>query len=562
MGNSVSLFSGHDANVTFYDEKRDAYHIIELERLLKKRYFRLHFDNDDQAMFDILTKCQEIAEKHWGFKNEYDVLYDLEPWGGTNKVANSVFNAKKCIVGSGDTQPAASKQKDLGGPHYTAATHHMCHAANSFYLSPYPEAIIFSYDGGGGDGFFNVYHGVKPGHTSNIFPKASGINHIFKVPSDFGGGYLLFGSSVREVSEKSRHHLAISGKIMGLSAYGTPDMSAVQPMGQFLFDRDYKTMSSHISKNWGLKNVDAPWDNPLKNWVFEGQKGYDYAATAQLAFESAFFHVMEEVLKKFPDIPICMTGGASLNVLVNEKIKSKTGRGVFVTPSPSDCGLSLGHMLLHRNPSKQIKVAYSGLPLLDKDNLQNEVKNRNAKKVTLTDVAKLLKDGKIVGMVYGDSEYGPRALGNRSIVCDPSYPNMKDILNSKVKFREWYRPFAPFCKKEEASLWFSSLNFDNLEFMSFAPEVKEEYHSRLPAITHVDGTARLQCVTQDSHEKFFELLTEFGKLSETNVLLNTSFNIRGNPILSTIEDALHVLDNTDLDYVLIEDYLFEKKQDQ
>lgn len=559
MGNSVSLFSGHDANVTFYNEENDSYHIIELERMLKKRYFRLHFDNDDPTMHMILSECQSIAERYWGFTNDYDVLYDLEPWGNTNAVARSVFNARKCVVGSGDVQANAGAQAQSGGPHYTAATHHLCHAANTFYLSPYSEAIIFSYDGGGGDGFFNIYHGVKPGVTSSIFPKAQGINHIRKIPSDFGGGYLLFGSSVREVSEKSRHHLAISGKIMGLSAYGTPDVKSTLAMGQFLFDRDYKKMANAIVPEWPLKNIDSPWENPLDNWVFEGQKGYDYAATSQLAFEQAFFFIMDEVLPAFPDLPICMSGGASLNVLVNEKIKSKTSRPVFVTPAPSDCGLSLGHMLLHRNPSKQITTTYSGLPLLDRDNLENEVKDRNAKKVTIQDVANLLKAGKIIGMVYGDSEYGPRALGNRSIVCDPSYPNMKDILNSKVKFREWYRPFAPFCKKEEAHRWFDSTNFDNLEFMSFAPEVKQEYRDKLPAITHVDGTARLQCVTESSHSIFYDLLTEFGKISETNVLLNTSFNIRGNPILSTIEDALHVLDNTELDCVLIEGYLFEKE---
>ena len=160
-----------------------------------------------------------------------------------------------------------------------------------------------------------------------------------------------------------------------------------------------------------------------------------------------------------------------------------------------------------------------------------------------------------MGLVYGDSEVGPRALGNRSIVCDPNIADMKDILNSKVKFREWYRPFAPFCKKEEADQWFETRNFDNLEYMSYAPKVKVD---TLPSITHVDGTARLQTVTEESHPHFYELLTEFGKISETNVLLNTSFNIRGFPILSTIEDALYALNNTQMDYVVIENYLFGK----
>ena len=188
-----------------------------------------------------------------------------------------------------------------------------------------------------------------------------------------------------------------------------------------------------------------------------------------------------------------------------------------------------------------------------KNDLDEFIKEYDAKKITKKDIAKLIKDGKIIGLVYGDSEVGPRALGNRSIVCDPNIPDMKDILNSKVKFREWYRPFAPFCKKEDAHKYFDSPNFDNLEYMSYAPRVKVD---TLPSITHVDGTARLQTVTEESHSHFYELLTEFGKLSDTNVLLNTSFNIRGYPILSTIEDALYALENTEMDYVVIEDYLF------
>ena len=213
-------------------------------------------------------------------------------------------------------------------------------------------------------------------------------------------------------------------------------------------------------------------------------------------------------------------------------------------------------MFLYRKPTKRVDITYAGLPLIgSRAGLNFFATKYKAKKVNKKEIAQLIKDGKILGLVYGDSEVGPRALGNRSIVCDPNIADMKDILNSKVKFREWYRPYAPFCKKEEADQWFETRNFDNLEYMSYAPKVKVD---TLPSITHVDGTARLQTVTEESHPHFYELLTEFGKISETNVLLNTSFNIRGYPILSTIEDALYALNKTDMDYVVIEDYLFGK----
>ena len=200
---------------------------------------------------------------------------------------------------------------------------------------------------------------------------------------------------------------------------------------------------------------------------------------------------------------------------------------------------------------------YDGIELLDKNDLKNHVKKRNAKQVTIAEVVDLLKDGKIIGVVNGDSEIGPRALGNRSIICDPSFENMKDTLNEKVKFREWYRPFAPVCLLGDSSEYFENVFESN--YMSHAPKVREKYKTVLKSITHVDDTSRLQTVCEETgHEFFKNILVELKSRNEIPVILNTSFNIRGYPILTTIEDALYVLDNTELDYVLIEGYLFSK----
>ena len=515
MKNLVSIFAGHDANITFYNADKDEYHLIELERLVKKRYFRLHVDNSPEYQKEILTLCQEIAEEDWGIENNYEAVL-ISSDGFIQVDPKEIFNTEKVV---------------------TVARHHQTHAAAAYYLSPFKNALIVSYDGGGDDGHFNVYA------ASN-----GEIKLLKNIKSDFGGGYLLCGSMIREVAEKSKHQLALSGKLMGLCGYGKTNYDMVQAFEEFFFDRDYEKLSNWT--NLPLKNIKNPWKNPLENWVFEGQDGYDIAATAQAGFEDAFFSVLD---KYDTDIPLIITGGCALNVLVNEKVKEYYNREVFVPPNPHDGSLSLGHMLIYNPPSRKIDITYQGLPLVDKNDLNEFIKEYNAKKITKADIAKFLKDGKIIGLVYGDSEVGPRALGNRSIVCDPNIPDMKDILNSKVKFREWYRPFAPFCKKEEAPKYFDTYNYENLEFMSHAPKVKVD---TLPSITHVDGTARLQTVTEESHSHFYELLTEFGKLSDTNVLLNTSFNIRGYPILSTIEDALYALENTEMDYVVIEDYLF------
>ena len=523
MKNLVSIFAGHDANVSFYNAKTDEYYTIEVERLVKKRYFRLHEDNNPEYQKEILTLCREIAEEDWGIENDYEaVLVSTDGYIQPPSTLKEVFNTENVR---------------------TIARHHETHAASAFYMSPFEEALVVSYDGGGDDGHFNVYTANK-----------KGIKLLEKVPSDFGGGYLLCGSMIREVAEKSRHQLALSGKMMGLCAYGNVIEEHVPAFAMFFFNRDYKQLAEKTGLP--LKNLDNPWDNPLENWVFEGQEGYDIAATAQRAFEVAFFSVLDRYDN---DVPLVLTGGCALNVLVNEQLKKHTNRQIYVPPNPHDGSLSLGHMFLYKKPEKSVNITYAGLPLTDKELFPEYIDKYNARKIDKKELAQLIKDGNIIGLVYGDSEVGPRALGNRSIVCDPNIREMKDILNAKVKFREWYRPFAPFCKKEDAPKYFESRNFDNLEYMSYAPKVKDEYVDKLPSITHIDNTARLQTVTEESHAEFYELLTEFGKISETNVLLNTSFNIRGYPILSSIEDALYALNNTQMDYVVIEDYLFEAK---
>jgi len=521
----VSIFAGHDASLTFYDSDKSKYHIIELERLVKKRYFRLHVDNSREEIRKILIECKNIARDFWGF-DKYDAVI-VTADGGLNpeNVLLEVFETNNILW---------------------AKNHHECHAYCAFYLSPFEESLIISFDGGGNDGFFNIYLG-----------NSNGINQIESIKSDFGGGYLLGASILKEISEKSCHQLSLAGKMMGLCAYGKPRKELVDSFKKFFFDKDYKKLSSETGLD--LLNLDNPWSNPMRNAKFQEQDAYDLAATIQLAFEEAFLDIFNILVKKFPSLPVCISGGGGLNVLLNERIRNEYNVELFIPPNPNDCGLSLGAIFMAEKPKVRPSVAYSGIPLLDKENLSYHVEHRGARLTNCEEMAQLLKQGKILGIVYGDSEVGPRALGNRSIVCDPAFEKMKDILNSKVKFREWFRPFAPFCKKENASTYFDSQSFDNLEFMSFAPAVKNEFKQKLPAITHIDGSSRLQTVTENSHKLFYNLLTEFEKISETAVLLNTSFNIRGLPILTTIEDALYVLDNTQLDYAVIENYIFAKK---
>lgn len=520
--NILSYFAGHDANMSFYNGITEKYHIIELERIKKKRYFRLHHDNSIEEISKTLEECARICRDFW-YMDNFDANVYTTDGPVTYSLVKKHFKSNDAVL------------------HFD---HHLCHAASCFYQSPYDECIIFSYDGGGNDGFFNIY---KANYNDIVL--------IEKIGCDFGGAYMLLASCIEEITERSRHMLSLPGKMMGICAYGEPIKEYIEPMADFHYDKGFHKLGKQI----GVDFVERPpWEDILNNGVLRGQEGFNFAASAQKGFEEGFLRVFDRIIKSYPDIPICITGGAALNVLMNERIKNEYQMDVFIPPNPNDCGLSLGALLLFQRPKHKINVTYNGVPLLDKNRLEIYVMERNATKTNPDEIATLLKEGNIIGICYGDSEVGPRALGNRSILCDPSYPDMKDTLNAKVKFREWFRPFAPFCRKEDAAKYFDSFSFEGLEFMSFAPKVKQEYASKLKSITHEDNTARLQTVTEEGHKIFYDILTSFSKIAECPVLLNTSFNIKGKPILTTIEDALHVLDNTKMDYVVVEDYLFKK----
>jgi len=525
----ISIFAGHDASVTFTDTEKGEYYSIEIERIVKKRYFRLHVDNDQEFIKNVLIQCRDISQKFWGFDNNWDELVFVTDGLLSTHLVSQVFNFKSIKY----------------------FTHQLCHASSTFYQSGFDKSLIISFDGGGDDGFFNIYVADE-----------NGIILIDKINCDFGGAYMLLASCITEITKNSRHQLALPGKMMGLCAYGKVDEEKSKIMSEFFIDRNYKKVSD--LGGYDLKNINRPWGDgstkgPLNNYKFEGQDSYDFAANAQRSFEMKFIEILEKYWQKYDIENLCITGGGALNVLLNQKIKDNyPNKNLFIAPNPNDCGLSLGANFLAHKPTKKVSLTYNGVPILDIDKKEELIKNRKSKKLDLDYVCQLLKSGKIIGICKDGSEIGPRSLGNRSIICDPSFENMKDILNSKVKFREWFRPFAPFCLKSDADKYFISRDFENFEFMSYAPLVKEEFRTKLPSITHIDGTARLQTVTEESHDFFYKLLNTFSKYSEINVLLNTSFNIRGNPILTTIEDALYVLDNTELDCLIIEDTIIEK----
>ena len=209
-------------------------------------------------------------------------------------------------------------------------------------------------------------------------------------------------------------------------------------------------------------------------------------------------------------------------------------------------------------PEEPIDITYAGLPIMDKYMFQYYFNQSSWWKdeLNMDEVIDDLAEGKIIGVVRDRGEHGPRALGNRSIICNPSFPEMKDILNAKVKHREWYRPFAPVVRLEDVNKYFE-WNRD-ARWMSYAPIVREEWREKLAAITHVDNTARVQTVTREQNPWLYDLITMFEAKTGIGVILNTSFNVNRMPILSTLKDAFKVYESTEMDTLIIENEYIRK----
>jgi len=530
--------------------------VLEFERFLNYKNVGMCQYKPPRYIMISLEESLKWIEKEYGI-SEYDNCYfSCTDFIGENfEGTHVIFQTLKLI-----------KAKN-----YIHSTHHECHAYGCFYQSPYNEALVFSFDGGGDDGEFNVYHAERANGLTRL---AQLKNPVLNDPNTYyniGFAYMVFGQYLKDIKLEcmSDGNLVWPGKIMGLVSYGKWRPEWLEAFIEFFkSDPDGKEedYTSKINKLGEKINVKFEINERL-----EGQIAYDVAATAQRAFEDYFIEVAREYFNKYPSLPICITGGCALNIILNTRIREELKKDVFVGPNPNDCGIALGNLLKNLKPEKPIDATYAGIPILDKNTIAEALLGMpNVRKLMPKNdyyhpfeqhdpsiVVQDLLDGKIIGLVQGQCEHGPRALGHRSIICNPSIAEMKDVLNKKVKNREWYRPFAPVVRLEDVSKYFE---FEGeSRWMSFCPKVKEEWRLKLAAITHVDNTARVQTVTKEQNEFLYNLLTEFEKQSGIGVLLNTSFNVNGKPILSTYKDAFIIYNNTQLDCLLLEDYYIRKE---
>ena len=467
--------------------------------------------------------------------------------------------------------------------------HHLSHAASAFFPSPFKEAIVLTLDG------------VGEWATTTV---AVGKNNSLKMlkeihfPHSLG---LLYSAFTYYTGFKVN-----SGeyKVMGLAPYGKPKYKdlIIEKLMDLKSDGSFRLNMKYFNYATGLTMTNKKFSdlfgqsvrNPTKDLLT--QFHMDIAASIQAVTEEIVLRITKNLAEEYKIKNLCLAGGVALNCVANGKIlKEKIFDDIWIQPAAGDAGGSLGAALAYwyreldkpRNEFKdQMKGSYLG-PILNENVIEkklNELKAVYKKKETkeiISITAKELSNSKTVGWFQGRMEFGPRALGGRSILADPRSEKMQKELNLKIKFRESFRPFAPSVLREDVSDWFeldydspymllvSDVNKSKQVSMSdddkklFGIEKLNIKRSSIPAITHVDYSARIQTVHKETNPKYYNLINEFKKITNCPVLVNTSFNVRGEPIVCSIEDAFNCFMGTNLDILVIEDFiLFKDHQDK
>ena len=468
--------------------------------------------------------------------------------------------------------------------------HHYSHAASAFFPSPFKDAIILTLDGVGEWATTTV----SIGNENNLeiikeihFPHSLGL--LYSAFTYYTGFKVNSGEY----------------KLMGLAPYGKPiyrdhiikNLIDIKEDGSFRLNMEYfnyatgLTMTnSKFSELFG-KKVRNPESEQLTQFHM------DIAASIQVVTEEIVLKLTRDLAKKYKIRNLCMAGGVALNCVANGKIlKDNIFNNIWIQPAAGDAGGSLGAALAYWHKELKKPRIYSSIdnmngsylgPKYQNDQIQYSLKELRGVYKKLDDssliqeVALQLSNQKTIGWFQGRMEFGPRALGSRSILADPRSEAMQKILNLKVKFRESFRPFAPSVLAEDVQKWFDLKC--NSPYMLLVAEIKKSLQismskdqqnlfgidklnikrSIIPAVTHVDYTARVQTVHKETNPRFYNLLNEFKKLTNCPVLVNTSFNVRGEPIVNTIEDAFKCFMGTNLDILVCENYiLYKEDQDQ
>jgi len=428
--------------------------------------------------------------------------------------------------------------------------HHLAHAISAYSYGGFDKAAVVVMDGRGAWEASSIWYG----HDGKLDPVLT-----IPWPNSLGLFYAQFTQYLGFVPNSDEW------KVMGLAPYGSPEVNLSEFISfnhetyrvnaPLLFERNNGT--SAIAKRLGPERTpESEIDETFKNIAF----------AVQDACEAAMLALVKLATEKTGCRNVCLAGGVALNSKANGKIQaSGIVDHIFVQPAASDDGVALGAVFAPyldgggRLPMKPLRHVYLGPEFSDAE-IEKALRTYKLRAAKLNDVAattaELLANGKIIGWFQGRMEFGPRALGHRSILADPRDPEMNAKVNNAVKFREWWRPFAPSMLKEVAGEYLE--HACDSPFMILTNPVRPEKRDVIPSVTHVDGSARPQTVEKEMSPLYWNLINEFGKRTGVPVLMNTSFNLRGEAIVNTPTDAIRTFFSSGMDALVIGSYLVEK----
>lgn len=471
-----------------------------------------------------------------------------------------------------------------------AEPHHSLHGSCAFYHSDFDEAVVVVLDGAGSDydygkeneTIFKMVRGSDNPEPEILYQSVVGWGNVrskknlsipkYVNPKQTIGPGMIYAAATQWLGWRGLE----CGKTMGLAPYGEEDknikpmltkgggiphrfglinMDLVEDVGVVFRPYDYisigESLGSHALSD--IKTLRGPSD--LGEEELERRRR-NFAYKVQKEYEEYLIHLCHKALTISNCKNLVLSGGCALNCVANYKLLKSLPPDVnlYVEPISADCGVSMGaafNLVLKAYPDRQnelkIKNLYLGQQMKYNYTLND---GESEKEVTPTEVAQLLVDGNIVALAQGRSEAGPRALGNRSILFDPRHPQGKDIVN-RVKKREYFRPFAGTVLYEHSKEWFDMDRLDESPYMMYAIDVLPEKQKEIPAITHVDGTCRVQTLKKEQNENYYNLISEFHKMTGVPILFNTSFNLAGDTIVETIDDAFRTLRYSEIQYLYL-----------
>lgn len=491
------------------------------------------------------------------------------PLANAGLIMDRLKNAKNVSSLEEEFEKAFGIPASVIKPKIHQVEHHRSHLASAFFASPFNEAAILSIDGSGD--FTTTMIAIGKGNKIEVldsvdFPVSAGLFYTAFTQ------YLGFP------------HYGDEYKVMGLAPYGEAKyvddikkMLKFTDNGLFTWEQKYFTSPSQIKLDYenNIPTVSQLYTSKIED-VFGParkktdeltQKHKDIAASVQRVCEELIMHILNHLYKKTGLKNVCIAGGVAQNSVANGKVLSQTPfEHLYIPSAGHDAGISMGaglylyNNILDMPRAEPIYSAYTG-SRFSNEQIETYLKERGVKYTRLSDeelydkvTDKLLEPG-VVGWFSGRAEFGPRALGGRSIIADPRNAKAKELLNSKIKRRESFRPFAPSILKEYVSEYFTKV--EDVPFMEKVLPIKPEKHAEIPAVTHVDGTGRLQTVMKDVSPRYYALIDTFRKKTGTPILLNTSFN-ENEPIVNTPEEALNCFLRTDMDMLVLENIILEK----